>query len=64
MKTPERILLRRAGLFAANFEQISHFFSVFIVDFEQVNAKWVGDLTKPLQDSGNPFPTTSSLNTI
>ena len=27
--------------FIANFEHFSHLFSVFIVDFEQVNVRWI-----------------------
>ena len=31
---------RRSGVFIVNFELISHFFSVSIVEFEQVNVSW------------------------
>ena len=30
----------RSGVFIVNFEHISHFFKVSIVDFEQVNVFW------------------------
>ena len=39
MKTPERPQLRLSGIFLVNFEHMPGlFFSVSIVDFEQVNA--------------------------
>ena len=31
---------RRSGVFILNFERILSVFSVFIVDFEQVNLSW------------------------
>ena len=31
---------RRSSVFIVNFEEISHFFSFSIVDFEQVNICW------------------------
>ena len=41
-KTPKRRHWRRFGVFFVNFEHISHLCSsVFIVNFEQVNAGWV-----------------------
>ena len=44
LRTPERRLSRRSGVFIVNFEYISHPFpSVFIVDFEQVNVIWLRD---------------------
>ena len=44
LKTPERRhwRRRRSAVFIVNFEHILHFFSsVSIVDFEQVNVRWV-----------------------
>ena len=44
IKTPERRHCRRSrsAVFIVNFEHILHFFSsVSIVDFEQVNVRWV-----------------------
>ena len=41
IKTPERRHWRRSGVFIVNFNHISHpFFSVSIVNFEQVNVSW------------------------
>ena len=41
IKTPERGHWRRSGVFIVNFDYISHFFySVPIVEFEQVNVSW------------------------
>ena len=38
--TPERRHWHRSGVFIVNFEHISLFSSVSIVDFEQVNVRW------------------------
>ena len=41
IKTPKRHHWRRFGVFIVNFEHISHLCSsVFIVNFQQVNASW------------------------
>ena len=40
IKTPERRQWRRSGVFMINFEQVSLFFGVSIIDFEQINACW------------------------
>ena len=40
IKTPERYPCRRSYVFIVNFELISPFSSVSIVDFEQVNVCW------------------------
>ena len=44
-KTPKRRQWRRFGVLIANFEHISPFSSVYIVDFEKVNASWEPILT-------------------
>ena len=50
IKTPKRSQWRCSGLLTVNFEHISHlFFSVSIVDFEQVNVCWVRVLMKFVQ---------------
>ena len=38
LKTPEPRQWRHSGVFIVNFEHFTPFFSVSIVDFEQVNA--------------------------
>ena len=43
---------RRSGVFIINFEHISPCSSVPIVNFEQVNADWVQDTSKPLLVTG------------
>ena len=49
IKTPERRKWRRSGVFIVNFEHISHPFPMFlIVDFEQVNVRWVMTFILPL----------------
>ena len=40
IKTPERRQRRRSGVFIVNFEYISYFSNVSIVDFKQVNLSW------------------------
>ena len=40
MKRPERRHWRRSGLFIVNFKQILLYFSVSMVEFEQVNVIW------------------------
>ena len=41
IKTTERCYWRRSDVFVVNFEHISLFPSVSVVDFEQVNVSWV-----------------------
>ena len=43
IQTPEQRHWRRSGVFIVNYEHIT-FSSVSIVNFEQVNADWVGDV--------------------
>ena len=52
IKTPERLLLHRHGVFIVNFEHILHFdLVVFIVVVEQVDACWVWSVTADRQQS-------------
>ena len=46
IKTPKRRQPRRSGVFIVNFENISLFSSVSIVDSEQVNVSWDISCTK------------------
>ena len=42
IKTPKRCLRRLSVVYIVNFKHISYFFSIVsIVDFEQVNIRWV-----------------------
>ena len=42
IKTPERRQWHRSDVFIVNFEHVSYlYFSVSIVDFEQVNVSWI-----------------------
>ena len=52
IKTPERLLLHRHGVFIVNFEHILHFdLVVFIVVVEQVDACWVWSVTADRQQT-------------
>ena len=46
IKTPERLHWLRSGVFIVNFERISIFSSVPIVNFEQVIVCWVVEISQ------------------
>ena len=48
VKIPKRRHWRRSVVFIVNFEHISHFVLVSIVNFEQVNVGWVSSNEKTL----------------
>ena len=65
IKTPDRRQWCRSGILT-NFEHISHLPSVFVVNFEQVNACWgtIGQMFLPTSTTGMPRAGTDPVQNV